>query len=87
MDSDSQGVKFIMRKCKVKCVSASLCCLHTLLCILCLDVIFRKDSSRAKKDKSQLNMNVLRKSALALSNQAKYGHLSKRKEDDVQSSP
>ena len=40
-----------------------------------------------KKDKSQLNMNVLRKSALALLNQAKYGRLSKRKEDDVQSSP
>ena len=50
MDSDSQGVKFIMRD----------------------GMGVRKDSSRAKKkDKSQLNMNVLRKSALALLNQAK----------------
>lgn len=45
----------------------------------CLDVIFREDASRAKKDKSPLNMNVLCKSALALLNQAKYGRLSKRK--------
>ena len=66
MDSDSQGVKFIMRD----------------------GMGVRKDASSAKKkDKSQLNMNVLRKSALALLNQAKYGRLSKRKEDNVQSSP
>lgn len=31
-----------------------------------LDVIFREDSSRARKDFSPLNLNVLRKTALAL---------------------
>ena len=45
----------------------------------CLDVIFREDASRARKDKSPLNMNVLRKQALALLNQAKYGRLSKKR--------
>lgn len=45
----------------------------------CLDVIFREDASRARKDKSPLNINVLRKQALALLNQAKYGRLSKKK--------
>ena len=30
-----------------------------------LDVIFREEASRAGKDKSPLNMNVLRKQALA----------------------
>lgn len=32
----------------------------------CLDVIFHEDSSRARKDLSPLNLNVLRKTALAL---------------------
>lgn len=32
----------------------------------CLDVIFHEDSSRARKDFSPLNLNVLRKTALAL---------------------
>ncbi len=45
----------------------------------CLDVIFREDSSRTRKDFSPLNMNVLRKMALVLVNQAKYGRISKKK--------
>ena len=45
----------------------------------CLDVIFREDASRARKDNSPLNMNVLRKLALALVTQARYARLSKRK--------
>ncbi|MCH5279047.1 MAG: ISAs1 family transposase [Christensenellaceae bacterium] len=45
----------------------------------CLDVIFSEDSSRARKDNSPLNMNVLRKTALSLLNQAKYGRISKKK--------
>lgn len=32
----------------------------------CLDVIFREDLSKAKKDNSPLNLNVLRKLALSL---------------------
>ncbi|MCD8256956.1 MAG: ISAs1 family transposase [Oscillospiraceae bacterium] len=32
----------------------------------CLDVIFREDASQARKDNSPLNLNVLRKVALAL---------------------
>ncbi len=32
----------------------------------CLDVIFDEDGSRARKDLSPLNLNVLRKTALAL---------------------
>ena len=44
-----------------------------------LDVIFREDDARARKDNSPLNMNILRKTALALVNQAKYGRLSKKK--------
>ena len=44
-----------------------------------LDVIFREDSARARKDNSPLNMNVLRKTALSLLNQAKFGRLSKKK--------
>ena len=44
-----------------------------------LDVIFREDDARALKDNSPLNMNILRKTALALVNQAKYGRLSKKK--------
>lgn len=45
----------------------------------CLDVILREDDSRARKDNSPLNMNILRKIALSLLNQAKYGRLSKKK--------
>lgn len=44
-----------------------------------LDVIFREDAARARKDNSPLNMNVLRKTALFLANQAKYGRWSKKK--------
>ena len=45
----------------------------------CLDVIFREDNSRARKDFSPLNMNILRKISLSLVNQAKQGRLSKKK--------
>ena len=45
----------------------------------CLDVIFREDASRARKDMFPLNMNVLRKTALSLLNKAKNGHLSKKR--------
>ena len=45
----------------------------------CLDVIFREDASRARKDNSPLNMNVLRKTALNLVSQAQYGRISKKK--------
>lgn len=45
----------------------------------CLDVIFREDASRARKDNSPLNMNVLRKTALSLVTQAQYGRISKKK--------
>ena len=45
----------------------------------CLDVIFREDASHARKDNSPLNMNILRKLALSLLNQAKYGRLSKKR--------
>ena len=45
----------------------------------CLDVIFREDASRARKDKSPLNMNVLRKIALNLVSQSQYGRISKKK--------
>ena len=38
-----------------------------------LDVIFREDAAKARKDNSPLNMNVLRKTALFLANQAKTG--------------
>jgi predicted transposase YbfD/YdcC len=39
----------------------------------CLDVIFREDSARARKDNSPLNMNVLRKIALSLTRKADIG--------------
>ncbi len=39
----------------------------------CLDVIFDEDSSRARKDMSPLNLNVLRKVALALCKSADFG--------------
>ena len=41
--------------------------------------MFREDASRARKDNSPLNMNILRKTALMCLNQAKYGHVSKKK--------
>lgn len=44
-----------------------------------LDVIFREDVARARKDNSPLNMNVLRKTALSLVEKAKYGRVSKKK--------
>ena len=45
----------------------------------CLDVIFREDASRARKDNSPLNMNILRKTALNLVSQSQYGRISKKK--------
>ena len=45
----------------------------------CLDVIFREDASRARKDHSPLNLNVLRKVALILVSQAQYGRISKKR--------
>lgn len=39
----------------------------------CLDVIFDEDASRARKDMSPLNLNVLRKTALALCKNADFG--------------
>lgn len=39
----------------------------------CLDIIFHEDASRACKDMSPLNMNVLRKTALALCKNADFG--------------
>jgi len=45
----------------------------------CLDVIFREDDARARKDNSPLNMNVLRKTALTLLTAVKYGRLGNRK--------
>ena len=45
----------------------------------CLDVIFREDASRVRKDQSPLNMNVLRKIALNLVSQSQYGRISKKK--------
>lgn len=44
-----------------------------------LDVVFREDSSKAKKEKSPLNLNVLRKIALPILNKVKIGRLSVRK--------
>ena len=38
-----------------------------------LDVTFREDASRARKDHSPLNLNILRKEALRLLNQADFG--------------
>jgi predicted transposase YbfD/YdcC len=45
----------------------------------CLDVVFREDSARARKDNSPLNMNVLRKTALPLLKQADLGRIGLRK--------
>ncbi len=44
-----------------------------------LDVIFREDASRAKKDNSPLNLNVLRKMAITLLSNSRTGRLGKRK--------
>lgn len=38
-----------------------------------LDVSFREDDARARKDNSPLNLNILRKQALSLLNQADLG--------------
>lgn len=45
----------------------------------CLDVIFREDASRARKDNSPLNLNILRKTALNLISQAQYKRISKKR--------
>ena len=45
----------------------------------CLDVIFREDASRAKKDNSPLNLNVLRKTALPLLKAADFGRIGIKK--------
>ena len=45
----------------------------------CLDVVFREDASRARKDNSPLNLNVLRKTALNLFSQAQYKRISKKR--------
>ena len=45
----------------------------------CLDVIFREDALRARKDNSPLNMNIMRKTALSLVTQAQYERISKKK--------
>lgn len=45
----------------------------------CLDVIFREDALRARKDNSPLNLNILRKTALNLVSQAQYGRVSKKR--------
>lgn len=45
----------------------------------CLDVIFHEDASRARKDNSPLNFNVLRKFALKLASQAQFGRMSKKR--------
>ena len=38
-----------------------------------LDVTFREDASRVRKDNSPLNLNILRKQALSLLNNADFG--------------
>jgi predicted transposase YbfD/YdcC len=40
-----------------------------------LDVIFREDAAKARKDNSPLNMNVLRKIALSLTRKANFGRI------------
>ena len=47
----------------------------------CLDVIFHEDSSRARKDNSPLNLNVLRKTALKLISeiQSRFKRISKKR--------
>ena len=43
------------------------------------DVVFREDASRARKDNSPLNLNVLRKTALNLISQAQYKRIGKKR--------
>ena len=45
----------------------------------CLDVVFREDSAKAKKDNSPLNMNILRKTALSLLKRTNMGRMGLRK--------
>jgi hypothetical protein len=45
----------------------------------CLDVVFREDSERARKDNSPLNMNTMREMDLSMVKQVKMGRLSLRK--------
>ena len=45
----------------------------------CLDVVFREDASRARKNNSPLNLNVLRKTVLNLVSQAQYKRISKKR--------
>lgn len=45
----------------------------------CLDVIFREDASRAKRDNSPLNLNLMRKTALSLLSAADFGRIGLRK--------
>lgn len=45
----------------------------------CLDVIFREDASRARRDNSPLNLNVMRKTALPLLSSADFGRVGLRK--------
>lgn len=42
----------------------------------CLDVIFKEDASRARKDNSPLVLNIMRKIALNLVSQAQYKRIS-----------
>jgi predicted transposase YbfD/YdcC len=44
-----------------------------------LDVVFREDASRARKDNSPLNLNVLRKVSLSVLKRISLGHLSLHK--------
>lgn len=44
----------------------------------CLDVIFCKNASRARKDNSPLVLNILRRIALNLVSQAQYNRLKKQ---------
>lgn len=45
----------------------------------CLDVIFREDACRAKRDNSPLNLNIMRKTALTLLKAADFGRIGIRK--------
>lgn len=45
----------------------------------CLDVVFHEDASRARKDNSPLNMNIVRKSALSLLKDVDMGRIGLRK--------
>jgi predicted transposase YbfD/YdcC len=45
----------------------------------CLDVIFREDSCKVKNHNAALNLNILRKTALQMVNEADMGKISKRK--------